>query len=87
MKKGLIKVFEWIFGAGCVVVILLSVLSTVGFLVAFFTGEETTTTLTGFLGNTAIPTIALIMVILSFFGMLKMYVNGEQAFTIDSGEE
>ena len=87
MKKGIIKACEWIFGVGCVIVIFLSVLSTIAFIVAFFTAAETTTTLTAFLNATAIPTIALITVILCFFGMLKMYINGEQAFTIDSGEE
>ena len=87
MRKTISKICDWIFGVGCAIVILLSVLSLIGFIVAFFTGPETATPIATFLGNEVIPRIALFAVILSFFGMLKMYVNGEQAFTIDSGEE
>ena len=87
MKAMISKVCDWIFAVGCTVVILASVLSTLGFVAAFFTGQETASRLAAFLNIELIPSIALAAVAFSFFAMLKMYINKEQAFTIDSGED
>jgi len=61
------------------------VVCTFGFLVSFFIGPESAAILCGFLYKKCISYIAFFAIILCCFGLIKMYISKEQAFTLGSG--
>jgi len=86
MKERVINICNKIFAIGCLVVMILSIVSTIGFFVSFFIGAESAEVWSGFLHRMWIPHVALVSVVISVVGMIKLYVNDEQVFTMNAGE-
>jgi|GEM_PF-4888278 len=83
MKEKISEVCVKIFSVGCGIVLGLSLLCAIGFIVAFFIGPATAEQLCQFIQKQCIPNITLFSMILYTIGMVRMYVRGEQAFTIN----
>ena len=86
MRAKISKVFGTVYGAGCVIVLTLSVICTFGYIVSFFVGPETATAINLFIRRQSLPYVTLIGVTVFAIGMAKLYIDGVQVFTIREKE-
>lgn len=81
-KEKVVDVLNTIFGIGCIIVLLVSIVSAIVFICCFFVGPDLATTVTGVIRGKVIPYTALFSAALYLIGIIKMYVNGEKAYTL-----
>ena len=87
MRKKLSALCVKIYGIGCVVVLILSMLCSIAFAISFMTGPERATEILLFLQRFCLPYITLLAVITCAVGITKMYLDREQVFTIRSNDD
>ena len=83
MKEKLSKGCEKIYGIGCVVVLGLAALCTIGFVISFFVGAQLGTAINTFIRWQILPYVVMAGVVVCAVAMIKLYLDGEHVFTID----
>ena len=79
MKAKIAKLCNVVFGYGMLIAMFVAFILFVGFVAAFFIGEDAAAALTTFLYKTLLPKTYVLAVIASFFGIVGMYLHGEKA--------
>ena len=83
MREKISKACEVIYGIGCVLVLGLASLCTIGFVVSFFVGESLGTAINSFIRWQILPYVVMAGVLVCAIAMIKVYLDGEQVFTMN----
>lgn len=79
--KKISEVFKLIFGYGIMIVLFAGGLTFFGYVIALIIGGETATAICTWIYKSFIPVIIYASTILILFGLLTMYLAGEEALT------
>lgn len=84
MKETLKKVSDvckWIFGYGIMITLFIGGLTFVGYVIALFIGGDIAATICTFISKQINPIMIYSSTVMVLFGILTMYLAGEQALT------
>ena len=85
--KKVANVLGWIYGSGIALSLFLGGLSFIAYIVAFCIGGQTATDICVFVYEKFYPWLFIFSSAIVLLGLLKMYLNGDVAFTVKKKEK